>query len=241
MLINCDIGERGADNKIDRELMKYIDIANIACGGHAGDEESVREFRKLADKYGVTVSAHLSYPDKENFGRTSQYCGIMQLLESLSIQYSLMPDVKIVKFHGGLYNDSVTNEPLCDYLSAWLISHEIESLICPVNSAIANTLKQKGSSIEILGEAFAERNYNYNTKMGQLTLVNRDKDHASLSKLDDALLHSQRLRSGIVLADKDDDNINKIEVKIQACTLCIHSDSNIALNLAKKLREANNV
>ena len=76
MLINCDIGERGADHPQDRELMAYIHIANIACGGHAGDETSIEAFRALAEKHEVEVSAHLSYPD------------IVAILLSLGSNYS---------------------------------------------------------------------------------------------------------------------------------------------------------
>ena len=71
MKVNCDIGERGADHPVDRQLMELIDIANIACGGHAGDETSIHAFCQLAEQHGVTVTAHLSYPDRENFGRRS--------------------------------------------------------------------------------------------------------------------------------------------------------------------------
>ena len=64
MLINCDIGERGIGHNIDDTLMSMIDIANIACGGHAGDVKSVEYYRKLAKQNGVKVTAHLSYPIK---------------------------------------------------------------------------------------------------------------------------------------------------------------------------------
>ena len=60
MKINCDIGERGADHPVDRQLMELIDIANIACGGHAGDDASIPFFCELAKKRKLIITAHLS-------------------------------------------------------------------------------------------------------------------------------------------------------------------------------------
>ena len=69
MLLNCDIGERGTNNRTDLALLDHIAIANIACGGHAGNVESVRFFYAQALEKGVRPTLHLSYPDRENFGR----------------------------------------------------------------------------------------------------------------------------------------------------------------------------
>ena len=128
MKINCDIGERGIDNKVDQQLMTLIDIANIACEGHAGDQDSVDFFRDLAKKNNVLVTAHLSYPDKENFGRLSMEIAQKDLLEFLDQQYSLMSDVKAVKFHGALYNDLNNNVKLANWVFEWLIQNKIELL-----------------------------------------------------------------------------------------------------------------
>ncbi|MBE0665952.1 MAG: LamB/YcsF family protein, partial [Candidatus Aminicenantes bacterium] len=59
MRINCDIGERGHDHPVDRRLMEVIHIANLACGGHAGNSASVQAFRALAEENGVELAAHL--------------------------------------------------------------------------------------------------------------------------------------------------------------------------------------
>ena len=66
--INMDLGE-GMDN--ETELFPYISSCNIACGGHAGDPESMERIMKLADQFGVRIGAHPSFPDKDNFGRYS--------------------------------------------------------------------------------------------------------------------------------------------------------------------------
>ncbi len=70
-ILNCDIGERGADHSIDDELMSYIDMANIATGGHAGDLISMHHYIDMAIKHDVTICAHIGYPDVPNFGRVN--------------------------------------------------------------------------------------------------------------------------------------------------------------------------
>ena len=118
MLINCDIGEQGPLHEGDRALMEFIHIANIACDGHAGDKESVAAFRALAEQRGVRIAAHLSYPDKPNFGRASMEISDEDLLAALDAQLALLPGVKLVKFHGALYNRACRDASLAGLLAA---------------------------------------------------------------------------------------------------------------------------
>ncbi len=234
--INCDIGEREPDNKIDIELMKYIHIANIACGGHAGDDETVSVFRKLAKENNVDVAAHLSYPDRENFGRVSMDISASELSRSLDEQYKLMPDVKMVKFHGGLYNDCSADATLAETLSQWLLANRIEKIITPEKSALSIVASDKG--IQVVPEAFAERTYDYNPHTKRLSLVNRKKPYACIHDCDEAVRHSDNiLNKGFVEAyiEADDGSSTIDSISISAETICIHSDSDIALELAKKL------
>jgi len=83
MRINCDIGERGPGHATDRKLMEVIHIASLACGGHAGDSGSVKAFSALAEENGVELAAHLSYPDRENFGRRPMRLPASALLAAL--------------------------------------------------------------------------------------------------------------------------------------------------------------
>ena len=236
IMINCDIGERGPHHPVDIELMNYIDIANIACGGHAGDRESVSVFKGIADSLGVKVSAHLSYPDRENFGRLSVNMKIPDLLDSLVEQYSMLR-AGTVKFHGALYNDSVTDTDLASALSLWLKKMDVAEIIAPADSEIALLCADKG--IDVIEEAFAERRYDYNSETGRLTLVSRKESHASIESLEEALAHSRNIiEKGIVAACADGMGMGKIiEVPLKARTLCIHSDSEIATALAKGLRK----
>lgn len=235
MIINCDIGERGADHPIDIELMAYIDLANIACGGHAGDKQSVDVFLKLAQRYDIAVSAHLSYPDIQNFGRFSMDIAFEELALSLDKQYALMPDVKVIKLHGALYNDANVDKKLAENLAAWFKTNNIRAVITPFDSLLAIESKKLG--INVMPEAFAERRYTYDDKLNQLLLVNRSKDYASIYETEEAVKHARQ-----IIIDKKIQAYNEVDGKliikeypIEAQTICIHSDSPIALELVKAL------
>ena len=110
--LNADVGE-GMLNDI--ELMPFLTYANIACGGHIGDENSVRKTIKLAQKYEVKVGAHPSYPDKGNFGRESILMSFQDLEQTIIEQVDLfLKSAEVlkatmyhIKLHGALYNLSL--------------------------------------------------------------------------------------------------------------------------------------
>ncbi len=240
MHINCDIGERGADHPVDRELMNHISLANIACGGHAGDRESIEAFLALAKKNKVSVSAHLSYPDRENFGRFSMDISTRDLLKSLDDQFALMGGAEMVKFHGALYNDCWVNRDLSRDLASWLNSQGVKTVVTPYQSCLAEESLNLG--MDVLYEAFAERRYAYDPEKGQLTLVSRNLDYASIHDLDEAVSHAMHILTNkeveghISLADG---SVRKEPVEIKADTICIHSDSPISLELAQRLSGQN--
>jgi UPF0271 protein len=238
ILLNADIGERGPSHPVDRELMNYIDIASIACGGHAGDKESVAAFRSLAGGKGVGVAAHLSYPDREGFGRRRITLSLKQLMHSLDEQFALMPGTRLVKFHGALYNDSGSDRALAGGLCEWMRGKEIISVIAQQGSALADCCSSMG--IEVLAEAFAERRYAYSAATGRLSLVDRRRPDASITDLEEAVrtVHAiveegnvpAFLDAGPSLAE-----VGMIDIEVD--TICIHSDSPIALDLARAARE----
>jgi UPF0271 protein len=238
ILLNADIGERGPFHPVDRELMDYIDIANIACGGHAGDKESVAAFRSLAEKKGARVAAHLSYPDKEAFGRRTMTLPFAQLFDSLDEQYALMQETKLVKFHGALYNDADSDEALATGLCDWMMDKEIVSVIAMQGSELADRCNSRG--IEVLAEAFAERRYVYIPGAGRLSLVDRKSPDASITDLGEAMKTVRAIvDEGKVPAFFDEGphlrEARMIDISVD--TICIHSDSPIALDLARAVRE----
>ncbi len=234
--VNCDIGERGPDHEIDLQLMNFIQIANIACGGHAGDEQSVSVFRRLAERNKIEVAGHLGYPDRENFGRVSLDLPGKQLVESLDKQYQLLPDVKLIKFHGALYNDSCENPVLAKVLVSWAKENGITRMITGYESELAKACIEH--SIPILREAFAERRYAYSSKTNRLNLVSRTRPEACITDCKEAVEQTKSIvRDQVVPAfvDIESGSGEKRQVTLKADTICIHSDSVISLELAQSL------
>jgi len=219
MLINCDIGERGIAHEIDDKLMSMIDIANLACGGHAGDIESVAYYTDLAKKHRVKLTMHLSYPDKVNFGRKVLRISEKELLKSLDEQYALMSDVKTVKFHGALYNEANVNEELARLLLKWLEEHDIEEILTP-ESSFLNILN---SDMKVLHEAFLDRNYIL--KDEKLQLSPRSSEHAVITDPQLALQQFHAIKKGQLLNQR-----------LKADTLCLHSDNTNALQILEAIK-----
>jgi 5-oxoprolinase (ATP-hydrolysing) subunit A len=231
--INCDIGERGSDHPVDRELMNYIRIANIACGGHAGDSDSVAVFTRLAAERGGEVAAHLSYPDREQFGRRILAIPFPALLESLDRQLAMLPGVKRVKFHGALYNQTGGDEPLANKLAGWLIARGITEVLTPGDSALAWECRRLG--IMVQREAFAERRYCLAGPEWRLELVDRRLAHACITGVGEAVTQAVEIIDHNRVEVFATNGISIGFCTLAADTVCIHSDSLIALDLARCL------
>ncbi|HNW43168.1 MAG TPA: LamB/YcsF family protein [Elusimicrobiales bacterium] len=234
MRINCDIGERGPGNAGDIKLMEVIHIANLACGGHAGDARTIEVFRALAQKHGVELAAHLSYPDRANFGRTAMKLSGTALLAALDAQLELLPGVHRVKFHGALYNEACRDPELAAVLAAWLQQAGVREILAPDDAELTRCARARG--IAVLREAFAERRYKYDRTGRRLSLVSRSQPDASLSVLAEAAAQAEEiiLRQRVNIQQRGKDR--PIWKTLAADTICIHSDSAIALELARALR-----
>ena len=234
MMINCDIGEKGPLHEDDCRLMERIHIANLACEGHAGDKESVDSFRALAGARGVGVAAHLSYPDKENFGRASMAMDEPDLLAALDAQLALLPGVKMVKFHGALYNDAWRDARLAETLAGWLMRKGIGTVLAPPDSELAASARRLG--LTVLREAFADRRYALDGDGGRLRLADL-AGNGVITEVAEALAQAEEIvRRGRVNVSGDPAKPDWRPLK--ADTICIHSDSPIALELAVKLGAA---
>ena len=226
MLINCDIGERGIAHETDDTLMSYIDIANIACGAHAGCRESVAYYLGLAEKLSVTVSAHLSYPDRENFGRKVMEISDKALLNSLDEQYALLSHAERVKLHGALYNLANVDESLARLIAQWFKTSGVREVLTQHGSCLDKACE--ALDIHVIHEAFLDRRYVLEENV--LKLASRERADALITDPDDALRQYACLTRGHVEADGQN-------VSLRAKTLCVHSDSHGALEILKKLRD----
>jgi 5-oxoprolinase (ATP-hydrolysing) subunit A len=227
--LNCDLGE-GAGN--DAELMQLISSCSIACGGHAGDEETMRSTIQLAKHHGVKVGAHPSFPDRANFGREIMNIDERDLAESISDQVERFlnacaqneVEMNHLKLHGALYNcaakDVAMAELVLDVLKPF---GNHFSIYAPFGSVLA----EKGSKFyPIVHEAFVDRRYN-----PDLSLVSRTHPQAIISHFDEAWTQ--------FLSIVKDGKVPVLEsdfAEIQAQTFCVHGDSEHTLSLLRGLR-----
>ncbi len=229
--INCDLGE-GVDNEVD--IMPMISSCSIACGGHAGNLETMERVVGLAQANGVLVGAHPSYPDKENFGRVSMSISAEALKKSIKEQIeSLVVVLKArkmelnhIKAHGALYNDIAKDKDLAGlFLDSIALYKEKVFLYVPYASEIAKQAKETGYRIKY--EAFADRNYNLD-----LSLVSRKAPNALIQEPKEVLDHILHMvNKGMV---KTASGTTK---QLLADTYCIHGDSPATLQILMYLSQ----
>ncbi|WOD43127.1 5-oxoprolinase subunit PxpA [Hwangdonia lutea] len=229
--INVDLGE-GIGN--ESQLMPYISSCNIACGGHAGNTETMRAVVQLAKKHGVKIGAHPSFPDKENFGRIPMDMPSVVLYKSIKKQIrDLLNILKEeharlyhIKPHGALYNLAAVDKKIAKTVIEAIKSIAIPvKLYVPYKSVIADVAIKNNLAIKY--EAFADRNYN-----DDLTLVSRTHKNALIT--DDTALFNHVYR---MISTGKVKTINDAEIVIKADTFCVHGDNLEAVNLVKTLRK----
>ena len=227
--INCDLGE-GIGN--DALLMPLLSSCNIACGGHAGDEKSMKETIEQALKHGVKIGVHPSYPDRENFGRKEIDITLSKLQENIENQINVFKKVlnktrgelHHIKPHGALYNVAAKNRKIAEViLNAALNTVGNIFLYVPYNSVIHQLALERGIKVKV--EAFADRNYNTD-----LSLVSRANTNAVITAPE---LVRQHLTNMII--HKKVVSIDGVEVPMYADTFCVHGDNSNAIEILKFL------
>ncbi|MFY8129148.1 MAG: 5-oxoprolinase subunit PxpA [Chitinophagaceae bacterium] len=231
MIINCDVAE-GIGN--EEEIFPCIQWANLACGGHAGDEYTISNAMQLAKQFNVQIGLHPSYPDKENFGRKSMAISKEKLEQSLLQQLNFGVnlalkngvEVKHIKPHGALYNDVAFDDSLINTFlnvieqlnKSWIIVGLSESLM--LQQAIKRGLK-------VSHEVFADRRYNANK-----TLVSRATVGAVITNEKDMLLQAQNFKQ-----NKPIKTLQQTFINLPADTICLHGDGVNAVKFAKVLHK----
>ncbi len=230
--LNADIGE-GAKN--DKQLLEIISSASIACGGHAGDETSIRYTLRLAKKMGVTCGAHPSFADKENFGRKVLDLPIEQIQKQVAAQLALIQKIAdeentplaYVKLHGALANMSAKDFSLAIAIYQVIKNHNKNfSVMCLDNSAQIDAAKDLG--LKYIREAYADRAYD---KYGQL--VSRQQEGALLHDSEKVVEQCLRLvQKGEIVA------LSGEVIKSCATSICLHGDNKNALQLAINIKKS---
>ena len=227
LLINCDMGE-GLDN--DESIMPYIDAANIACGYHAGDTDTIKKTIALAQKNKVQIGAHFSYADKENFGRKEMFLSnevvydivSEQLLQFSSIAKEMGEDVTHVKPHGALYNQAAKNIELATTIATAVFDQLPTAVYYGLSGSIMLE-SARNQKLAIAHEVFADRAY---LKDGSLCPRNISgsvfTNEKSVEKQVSLLMQEKKIRA-----------MDGTIIDVAADTICIHADTPNALAFAK--------
>lgn len=223
--INCDLGEGLVE---EEGLYAHISSCNIACGGHAGDRDSMAEAVARAQRHRVRIGAHPSYPDRENFGRRAMELGDGALVESIRRQVGDLQRVledrgaqlHHIKAHGALYNQMAGDPRTADLFLEAVGDHREGSLLfVPYGSVVAERAQRLG--FKIWYEAFADRNYRVD-----LSLVPRGEPQALIEGPEEVLAHVLPM-----IQERRVRTLGGRYLEIVADTLCVHGDGPRALEI----------
>jgi UPF0271 protein len=222
MDLNCDMGEL-EDARHEAALMEYVTSANIACGGHAGDEASMERTARLAIARGVRIGAHPGYPDRANFGRIAIPMPVAEIegtvrrqIERLdAVVRSLGGRIVHVKPHGALYSAAVRNTEVARAIAGGVAGWDPRvTLFGLAGSAMLNVWREMG--LAVAAEAFADRRYEPDGTL-------RPRQFA------DALITDPREAARQALRFAREGNVQ---------TICVHGDTPGAVDILKACREA---
>jgi UPF0271 protein len=225
ILLSADLGEGSPG---EEELWPLLSAANVACGGHTGDDESMSHAAEMAMRYEVRFGAHPSYPDRENFGRRSLALAPEVLRKSLIEQlHSLSRFARVLhaKPHGALYNDAHRDRALADVIvdAVRHVDPEI-ALVAPAHSQMAAAARAAG--VRVIREAFADRRYEADGSLTPRSIA------GSTLGIDEAVAQAALLSSDGVVVARDG-----TRVPIAFDTICIHADMDGAVERARAIRK----
>ena len=234
--INCDLGEKSKQhsNKYDPDLLEIVNSANVACGFHAGGDESMNQVVQISKKNGVSIGAHPSFNDPENFGRQRMNLSSAEVRKLIIDQYEILQKIadnygeKVthMKPHGALNNMACEDIDLATTLAKTIneISKDLIYLV-PTGSKMEEAAKR--FNMKIACEIFADRNYEDDGN-----LVSRKKPHALITDPEEAKKH--------VLNMVKTQSLNCHSGKQIPCeidSVCIHGDNESSLATAKSIKD----
>jgi UPF0271 protein len=222
MDLNCDMGEL-PDAAHEAALMQYITSANIACGGHAGDEATMERTARLAIERGIRTGAHPSYPDRANFGRFEMVLAddeiertVREQIERLeNVVRGLGASITHVKPHGALYNVAARDERVARAIGRAIAAWKPDT---PLFGLLGSPCLEwwRGMGLNTTAEAFADRRYEPDG-----SLRSRKFPDALITDPEEAAAQAARFaREG------------------KAQTLCVHGDTPGAVEILKACRAA---
>jgi UPF0271 protein len=229
--LNCDMGE-GIGN--DDAIMPFISSANIACGYHAGDEDSMRKTVESAIKHNVAIGAHPSFFDKKNFGRTEMNLPADEIYDLVLLQLRTIDKIindkegKLhhVKPHGALYNMSAKNSRIAQAIAQAVKDFNEDLILFGLSGSISISVANE-LGLKVASEVFADRTYQDDgslTPRSQLGALVEDEE-----KLLNQLLQMIKAKTVTTITGKT--------LPIVVDTVCIHGDGEHAVQFAKTINE----
>ncbi len=239
--LNCDMGElpEAIADGTQESLMPSLTSVNIACGGHAGDEQTMKTTIEQALRWKLAIGAHPGYPDRANFGRVELAMSANEVAATVFEQVGALAEVAAgcgarlthVKPHGALYNQAVRNRALAEAIARGVARWSRDVVLVGLaGSPMLEVFREAGFAVA--AEAFADRRYEPDG-----TLRSRKFEDALIRNPEEAGRQALGIAErGVVIASDGS------EVSIDAQTLCIHCDTpgapKIAATVARSLRGA---
>ena len=234
--INCDLGESSKFHSTENDplLLKIVNSANIACGYHAGDKPTMEKTIEISKKNNVSLGAHPSFKDRENFGRKRINLTSKEIKKLIIDQINILSEiankkemrVTHVKPHGALNNMACEDYELAKVISESIVEVSKELIfLVPTGSEMEKAGKKLG--MRIAAEIFADRNYEDDGN-----LVSRSKKNALITDPEIAKKH--------VIKMVENQALNCYSGKKISCeidSICVHGDGKSAVNTAKQIRE----
>ena len=239
--LNCDMGElpEAIADGTQEALLRSITSANVACGGHAGDEHTMRTTIEQALRAGVAIGAHPGYPDRANFGRLELKLPAETIAESVFEQVRALAEIAAacgarlahVKPHGALYNQAVRNRELAEAIAKSVARWSRDVVLAGLaGSPMLDVFREAGFAVA--AEAFADRRYEPDG-----TLRSRKFEDALIRDPEEAAKQALNIVEQRKVIARDGS-----EVAVDAQTICIHGDTpgapQIAATVAWTLHEA---
>ncbi len=230
--LNCDVGE-GVPT--DEQIIPFISSANIACGYHAGDADTIKRTIEYCMKYGVAVGAHPSWPDRDNFGRTEMQQSPDEIYRIVTEQLSIIANISQqfgcrlhhVKPHGALYNQSAKDQTIATAIAKAVVDFDASLLLFGLSGSISVT-EASAIGLQTAHEVFADRTY-----QDDGSLTPRSQPNALIEEEAQALQQVLQL-----ISEQTVTTVSGKIIPVKADTICIHGDGKKAVAFATSISSA---
>jgi len=237
--LNADLGEADTPDwrKAEQDILTYISSANIACGGHRGNHDSMTQMVMACRDANVMIGAHPAYPDSSNFGRRSFILGAdisakglyvtltAQITDLMAIAAQHNTELRYVKPHGALYNDAVIDREKADIIAR--VIYDIDPrLIFMGGPKSEMSVAAKAYGLRFIAEGFIDRRYT-------------DDGHLQSRAIEGAVIDNQSGRMAQLkqlITAGTVTTISGNSLVIAAHSLCLHGDSAGAIDTARRAR-----